>query len=117
MRVKGFWFALISACLWLFASTASAQNFNGEHIARADITVRFDKDGSLKIREELDYVKPAGLTKRGIFKELPGKVREGAITYRKDYRMSLMTGSLDMMIWMKSAGICGANIGICLSKR
>ncbi len=74
-----------------YGFAASAQNITEEYIARADITVTFAKDGSLKIREELDYVKPRGMQKRGIFRELPGKVREGAITHRKNYRLTLAT--------------------------
>ena len=91
MRRGSFFGIALAICLWVLGSTASAQNITEEYIARADITVRFDKDGSLKIREELDYVKPRGITKRGIFRELPTKVREGAITYRKDYRLTLAT--------------------------
>ena len=91
MRAARFWTLLIALCFWILGSTATAQSQRGEYIARADITVRIDKAGDLKIREELDYVKPRGVTKRGIFKELPTKVREGNVTYRKAYTLTLAT--------------------------
>ena len=74
MRISGVWTLLISLCLWAWGI---AQAQTSEYIARADITVHIDKAGDLKIREELDYVKPRGEPKRGIFRELPTKVREG----------------------------------------
>jgi len=77
--------------IWVFSSPAFGQLSGSEYIARADITVRFDKDGSVRIREELDYVKPRGVAKRGIFRELPAKVREGAISTRRNYRLTLAT--------------------------
>ena len=91
MSAAKFWTLFIAICLWVLGSTATAQSQRGEYIARADITVRIDKAGDLKIREELDYVKPRGVTKRGIFKELPTKVREGNVTYSKAYTLTLAT--------------------------
>ncbi len=83
--------AIIACLVWMLSSSVFGQISGAEHFARADITVRFDKDGSLSIREELDYVKPRGVKKRGIFRELPTKVREGAITARRDYTLTLAT--------------------------
>lgn len=74
-----------------FSSVSWAQDTTREHYARADITVTFAKDGSVKVREELDYVKARGVTTRGIFRELPTKVREGAITHRKNFKLTLAT--------------------------
>ena len=71
--------ALIACLIFLFSGAAFGQVSGSEHIVRADITVRFDKDGSVSIREALDYVKPRGVAKRGIFRELPLKVKEGDI--------------------------------------
>ena len=88
MRISGVWTLLISLCLWAWGS---AQAQTSEYIARADITVHIDKAGDLKIREELDYVKPRGEPKRGIFRELPTKVREGNVTHRKAYTLILAT--------------------------
>ena len=77
--------------IWVLTSPAFGQFTGSEHIVRADITVRFDKDGSLRIREELDYIKPRGVTKQGIFRELPGVVREGAITTKRSFNLTLAT--------------------------
>jgi len=91
MRLNALIGALLTVFIWLLSSAAFGQLAGSEHIARADITVRFDKDGSLSIREELDYVKPRGVSTRGIFRELPGVVREGAITTRRNYTLTLAT--------------------------
>ena len=77
--------------IWVLSSPAFGQLTSSEHIARADITIRVEKDGSLRIREELDYVKPRGVTKRGIFRELPIKVKEGDITTEKTFNLTLAT--------------------------
>ena len=86
---------LLGLALWCCAALAHAQSGIGqdgsERFERADITIRVAKDGSLSFREELDYVKPRGVTKRGIFRELPSKVREGAITHKKQYKLTLAT--------------------------
>ena len=91
MKFKAVIGAILALLIWSLSHAAYGQLASSEHISRADITVRFDKDGSLSIREELDYVKPRGITKRGIFRELPSKVREGAITTRRDFRLTLAT--------------------------
>ena len=91
MRAFRFCTLLITLCLWALGSTATAQSPRGEYISQADITVRIDKAGNLEIREEIDYVKPRGVIKRGIFRELPTKVREGKVTYNKAYNLSLAT--------------------------
>ena len=83
--------ALIACLIFLFSGAAFGQVSGSEHIVRADITVRFDKDGSVSIREELDYVKPRGVAKRGIFRELPLKVKEGDITTEKKFNLTLAT--------------------------
>lgn len=79
MRMRVLIGALLTLFIWVFSHAAFGQSANQEYIDRADITVRFDKDGSLSIREELDYVKPRGVSKRGIFRELPTRVKEGEI--------------------------------------
>jgi hypothetical protein len=91
MRIAGFWGAFIALGLWVIASAALGQNQAREYFDRVDITVEVDKSGNLKIREELDYVKPRGARKRGIFKELPLRVKDGAVTYEKAYRLTLAT--------------------------
>jgi len=91
MRFGAIFCAVMALMFWAFGSSAFAQVSSGEYMARADVTVRVAKDGSFKIREELDYVKPRGVAKRGIFRELPTKVREGAITYRKEFNLTLAT--------------------------
>ena len=91
MRAFRFCTLLITLCLWALGSTATAQSPRGEYISQADITVRIDKAGNLEIREEIDYVKPRGVIKRGISKDLPTKVREGKVTYNKAYNLSLAT--------------------------
>jgi len=89
--IGAFLVPFLAILIWVSNSPAFGQIAGSEHFSRADITVRFDKNGSLSIREELDYVKPRGVTKRGIFRELPGTVREGAITTRKNFRLTLAT--------------------------
>lgn len=80
MHAKAIFKFIIVFGVWVFSSAAFAQNTPNGVMARAEITVRFDKDGSVKIREELDYVKPRGLPTRGIFRELQTKVRDGNVT-------------------------------------
>lgn len=106
MRVGAIFSAVLALILWAFSTTLYAQEITQEHYSRADITVRVEKNGSLKIREELDYVKARGATTRGIFVELPTKVREGAITYRKNYRLTLATrnGEREAVTNMSDAG-------------
>ena len=91
MKFKAIIGAILALLIWTLSHAAYGQLAGSEHISRADITVRFDKDGSLSIREELDYVKPRGITKRGFFRELPNTVREGAIKTRKNYWLTLAT--------------------------
>lgn len=91
MQNKAIISALFAFIFWAFSSTIYAQIQSQEYIDRADITVRFDKDGSLSIREEIDYVKPRGVRKRGIFRELRTTVQEGEITYDKSFNLTLAT--------------------------
>ena len=91
MHAKAIFKFIIVFGVWVFSSAAFAQNTPNGVMARAEVTVRFDKDGSVKIREELDYVKPRGLPTRGIFRELQTKVRDGNVTYEKDFRLTLAT--------------------------
>lgn len=97
---------LITAILWCCAGFAQAQDSLQERFERADITVTVAKDGSVTIREELDYYKPRGLQKRGIFVELPTKVREGAITHKKSFRLTLATrnGNRENVTYMSNPG-------------
>ena len=91
MRGSTFIGAIIALFIWTLSQTAFAQITSQEYIDRADITVRFEKDGSLSIREEIDYVKPRGVQKRGIFRELPTRVKEGDVEYNKSYTLTLAT--------------------------
>ncbi len=75
--------------LWLALSlSGSAQDKVYEHITRMDVTVEVLKDGGVKVREEIDYFKPAGMRKRGIFRDLPLYVREGAVKRKLRYTLT-----------------------------
>lgn len=91
MRMNALFGAVLALLIWTLSHAAFGQISSDEYIDRADITVRFDKDGSLSIREEIDYLKPRGVTKRGIFRELPTRVKEGDVTYNKSYDLTLAT--------------------------
>ena len=99
MRAKNLIAAVFAILIWAISAAAfgpaSAQTANQisgqEYFDRVDVTVRFDKDGSLSVREELDYVKPRGERKRGIFRELPVRVKEGDIEYDRKYNLTSVT--------------------------
>jgi len=91
MRIRFFLLTVFAFFVCAFSTAAFAQSPGQEYFDSADITVRFAKDGSLSIREELNYVKPRGVTKRGIFRELPTRVKEGDVEYNRSYTLTLVT--------------------------
>ena len=91
MSLRAFFGWCLALIIWLSATLSHAQNPRSEYIDRMDVTVTVLKDGSIKIREEIDYYKPPNLSKRGIFRELPRTVLDGNIKVVKPYNLTLAT--------------------------
>ena len=58
MKVRTLFGWCLTVMIWLTANLSHAQSNTEEHISRMDVTISTLKDGSIRIREEIDYYKP-----------------------------------------------------------
>ena len=64
----------LALCLsFIFATSAEAQNLNGEHITLFDVKLELLKSGDVRVRETITIKDAPDQSRRGIFRELPAK--------------------------------------------
>ena len=113
MKVRTLFGWCLTVMVWLTANLSHAQSNTEEHISRMDVTISTLKDGSIRIREEIDYYKPPNLPKRGIFREIPRTVLEGSIKVVKPFELKSVTrnGQIETVHTTKDSRIIQWRLG------